>query len=121
MPMPKDWTRRERTILMLAAIATFTVSTVSLVGSWQANNHLTEYVKCQSQWDTFLYSALTARTNAGTSATAAMDDLIDAVTQAKSANDTRAALAKYKEARANQIQEQKDHPLPPPPDEVCQI
>jgi len=119
--MPKDWTRRERAILLIAAIATFMVSTVSLVGSWQANQHLTQYVKCQSEWNNFLYLALNARTNSSVEATAAMDNLIDAVTLAKSANDTRAALTKYKEARANQIQEQKDHPLPPPPNEVCKI
>lgn len=115
------WTRRERIILLLAAIATFAVAIVSLAGSWQTGSHLTKYVQCQSEWNSFLHRAIEARTNAGAEATAAMDELIDTVTQAKSADQTRAALAKYKEARANQIQKQLENPLPPPPEQVCSI
>lgn len=117
--MHEAWTRRERIILLLCAIATFLVSTVSLVGSWQTSAHLTAYVHCQAEWNSFLNRALDVRTTAGTEATAALDDLIDAVTQAKSGADTLAALNKYKAARANQIQKQQENPLPPPPNEVC--
>lgn len=116
-----DWTHRERVILLVTAILTFTVSIVSLTGSWQTGARLTSYVKCQSEWNSFLHKALEARTNAGAEATAAMDDLVNAITEARSADDTRAALARYKEARANQIKAQNEHPLPPPPEEVCEI
>lgn len=115
------WTRREQIILLLCAIATFIVSTISLVGSWETSSKLTTYVQCQSQWNTFLHKALEARTNSGAEATLAMDELVDAITEAKSADDTRAALARYKEARANQLRTQNENPLPPPPDEVCEI
>lgn len=119
--MPTAWTRRERVILLAAAIVTFAVSIVSLAGSWTTSAHLTTYVKCQSQWTTFLHNALEARTGANNEATAAMDDLINAITEAKSSDETRAALAKYKAARANQIKKQNENPLPPPPNEVCDI
>lgn len=121
MLMPGAWTRRERQILLLAAITTFVVSIISLVGSWHANEELTAYVQCQSKWNSFLHRALEARTDANSEATSAMDQLIDAVTQSKSPDDTRAALAKYKAARANQLEKQRENPLPPPPDEVCTI
>ena len=117
----EGWTRRERYILLIAAIATFAVSTVALVGSWQTGSNLTQYVQCQSEWNSFLHRALEARTNAGAEATEAMDSLINAITEAKSADETRAALNKYRAARANQIQKQRENPLPPPPDEVCEI
>lgn len=116
-----DWTRRERAVMLLAAILTFTVAIVSLVGSWQTSANLTTYVKCQSEWNSFLHRALEARTGASTEATAAMDNFINAVAEAKSSDDVRAALAKYKEARANQLKTQQEHPLPPPPNEVCEI
>lgn len=119
--MPGVWTRRERVILLTAAIATFTVSTVSLVGSWQTSSHLTDYVQCQSEWNSFLHRALEARTGANAEATAAMDDLVNAITEAKSSDDTKNALSRYKIARANQIATQNDNPLPPPPNEVCEI
>jgi cell division protein FtsX len=126
--MREDWTHRERIILLLAAIATFAVSTVALVGSWQTSsnltrtsNDLTHYVKCQSEWNSFLHKALEARTGAGAEATAAMDDLINAITQAKSSDETREALNKYKMARSNQVLKQQENPLPPPPEEVCDI
>lgn len=117
----EGWTRRERYILLIAAIATFAVSTVALVGSWQTGSNLTQYVQCQSEWNSFLHRALEARTNASTEATEAMDALINAITEAKSADETRAALNKYRAARANQLQKQRENPLPPPPDEVCEI
>jgi cell division protein FtsX len=119
--MHEAWTRRERIILLLCAIATFLVSTVSLVGSWETSSTLTTYVQCQSEWNSFLHKALEARTGASVEATAAMDELIDAVTTAKSGEDVRVALTKYKAARANQLQKQKENPLPPPPNEVCEI
>jgi cell division protein FtsX len=115
------WTRRERFILIIAAITTFIVASVSLVGSWQTGSNLTAYVQCQSQWNSFLHRALEARTNASTEATVAMDELINAITEAKSADQTREALNKYKAARANQLQKQRENPLPPPPDQVCEI
>lgn len=117
----QGWTRRERYILLLAALFTFSVSIVALVGSWQTGSNLTTYVQCQAEWNSFLHQALEARTNAGAEATAAMDNFIDAVAQAKSSEDIKVALAKYKEARANQIKTQHDNPLPPPPNEVCVI
>lgn len=120
-PVEKGWTRRERYILMTAAIATFAVSAVALVGSWQTGSNLTSYVQCQSEWNSFLHRALEARTGANAEATEAMDQLINAITEAKSATETREALAKYKAARANQVQQQRDNPLPPPPNEVCAI
>lgn len=118
---PGGWTRRERYILLIAAIATFAVASVALVGSWQTSSNLTQYVKCQSEWNSFLHRALEARTNAGAEATAAMDNFIDAVAQAKSSEDVRTALTKYKEARAKQLSTQQENPLPPPPNEVCVI
>lgn len=117
----QGWTRRERYIMLVAAITTFIVATVSLVGSWQTGSHLTKYVQCQSEWNSFLHRALEARTNASTEATIAMDELINAITEAKSAEETRTALNKYKAARENQIQKQRDNPLPPPPEQVCEI
>lgn len=119
--MPDTWTRRERVILMLAAIATFTVASVSLVGSWNTSAKLTSYVQCQAQWNQFLQSSLDARNGAASEATSAMDELVDSVTNAKSREETKAALEKYKMARANQLETQKNHPLPPPPDEVCEL
>lgn len=116
-----NWTRRERYILLIAAITTFSSASVALVGSWRTSADLAHHVQCQSEWNTFLHRALEARTGAGAEATAAMDDLINAITQAKSPEETREALNRYKAARANQIQKQRDNPLPPPPDEVCEI
>lgn len=121
VPGQDNWTRRERIILLIAAIATFSASSVALVGSWQTGTHLTAYVQCQSEWNTFLHQALEARTSASAEATVAMDNFIDAVAQAKSSEDIRNALAKYKEARARQLKTQQENPLPPPPNEVCVI
>lgn len=129
--MPEDSTpepEERKSIQLFAAIAILLVAVISLGGSWitsrdlqRSNQQLKSYVKCQTEWNSFLHRALEARSNASAEATVAMDDLIDAVTQAKSADDTRAALAKYKAARANQVQKQRENPLPPPPDEVCEI
>lgn len=125
---PDDLSRKERIRVAVAGISILLVALISLIGSWQANaelsdqnKNLTKYVQCQAEWNTFLYRALEARTHAGNEATAAMDDLVNAITQAKSPDDTRTALAKYKTARANQIATQQQNPLPPPPNEVCQI
>lgn len=117
----QGWTRRERYIMLVAALTTFIVATVSLVGSWQTGSNLTSYVKCQSEWNTFLHSSLEARTNVGAEATIAMDNFINAIAEAKSNTDVRAALDKYKEARAKQLKTQQENPLPPPPSEVCVI
>lgn len=106
---------------LIMAIIMFVVATLSLAGSWDTSRKLTEYVQCQAEWNKFLHTALNARTNAGAEATLAMDELINAISESRSPEQSRAALTKYKEARAKQIQTQQEHPLPPAPDEVCEI
>lgn len=128
--MPEDLTLKpyDRRFRLFGAIALFLVAIIALGGSWKSsldlehsNQQLKSYVRCQTEWNSFLHRALEARTNAGAEATAAMDDLVNAITEAKSAVDTRAALARYKAARANQIVTQQQNPLPPPPNEVCTL
>lgn len=126
--MLRDWTPRERKLLLFGAIIAFMIAVISLGGSWnsnreaaQSNQQLKNYVRCQTEWNSFLHRALEARTSASGEATAAMDELVNAITEAKSADETRSALAKYKAARANQLLAQKNNPLPPPPDKVCTI
>jgi cell division protein FtsX len=112
---------RARIIAYISGLLATLAAMVALIGSWQTSDHLTAYVQCQSQWNGFLHRALEARTGANASATAAMDELVNAITDAKSTQDTRDALQKYKNARANQVLTQQQNPLPPPPDEVCEI
>jgi hypothetical protein len=104
------------------------IAILSLLGSLdnsrrlnKSNAELRHYVQCQQQWNGFLYISITRGREASTAATQALDELIDAVTQAKSPADTRAALEKYKAARTNQNQVATDNPLPPPPEEVCEV
>ena len=126
--MVKGWTPREQKPLLYGAIVIFLVAIIALGGSWQANRELEHsnqqlqsYVRCQTVWNSFLHRVLEVRTNAGAEATAAMDELVNAITEAKSADDTRAALTKYKAAREKQLLTQQQNPLPLPPDEVCTI
>lgn len=112
---------REKTITLVSAIVMFLVAILALAGSWDTNRKLTNYVSCQVEWNTFLHTALNARTNAGAEATLAMDELINTVSQSTSPDESRAALAKYKEARAKQIKTQQEHPLPPAPEQVCEL
>jgi hypothetical protein len=108
-------------ILVLLAV-------LSLFGSCKAsrdlsksNGKLTSYVQCQQRWNSFLYVSLNSARTSSTEANQALDNLIDAVTQAKSPEETRAALETYKTARTKQKQTTADNPLPPPPEEVCEI
>ena len=94
---------------------------VALVMSWRTSSNLTQYVQCQAEWNTFLHKALAAGRTANADAQAALDELIVAVSESKSATETRAALDKYKEARAAQIIAQRENPLPEPPEKVCVI
>lgn len=101
-------------VLLLFAIG-------SLIGSWKTSHDLTDYVKCQQEWNSFLYVSISRSRGAGVEANQALDDLVDAVTQAKSAAETRAALERYKAARAKQKETAATNPLPPPPEEVCKV
>src|SRR5262245_36654516 len=112
---------------MVIWISIMVVVLVSLGFSWQAssaerhqNDQLRSYVKCQADWNSFLFSALSQSRDANTKSTQALDDLINSITTAKSASDTRAALARYQQARAEQKSTLSKNPLPPAPDTICQ-
>lgn len=50
---------------------------------------------------------------------AALDKMVDAVINAKSAGDSRAALLAYQETRRAADKLRAEHPVPPPPSQVC--
>jgi hypothetical protein len=109
------------TILTIIALIAIGFSWKATVDERHANAQLKKYVQCQADWSSFFLSAITENRNSTIATSQALDDLINAVTSAKSATDTRAALAKYLAARASQKENQKKNPLPPPPDQICQL
>lgn len=113
-------------LLLACAIGLFLVVGISLIGGFYTNSRttstnqqLTKYVQCQADWNSFLSRALEARSGAASEAQAAMDQLVSAVSQAKSDEEVRTALENYQAARTRQIQTLKDNPIPKPPDELC--
>lgn len=108
-------------VLFIAAVFSLFISWNATIRQQRAESQLRSYVVCQSKWNTFLHQAITARGESGTAATLALDNLIDATLQAKSDGEIRTALEQYKSARTLQIKTQKEHPLPPPPDQVCTL
>lgn len=122
--MKFNWFIVDRIVgLLLVVVAIF-----SLIKSFQtsqdvttSNRQLTAYVKCQTDWTTFLHKAITIRSDTSAQATQAMDDLITSVLEAKSSEDVKIALEKYKAARQLQIDSRTQNPLPPPPNDVCKL
>jgi type II secretory pathway component PulM len=109
-------------------IALLVVALVALGFSWRASIRLSQqsdelkhYVQCQAEWTAFLHSAVAASRDASAEAQVALDDLINAITTAKSREESAAALARYIQAREEQKKVQAQNPLPPPPKEVCHI
>lgn len=104
------------------------VAIISLVFSWRAsaqerksNDQLKAYVQCQADWTGFLLGAITESRSASAETSQALDDLINSIASSQSAQQTRAALARYQSARAQQSNSQKKNPLPPPPEQICQL
>lgn len=122
-----NWWNQKRPQLIIGVVLVL-LAIVSLAGSWKTgrdqatqSQKLTAYVQCQQRWNSFLYVSLTTGRQANSEAQAALDNLINAVTEAKSPSDTRAALLKYNEARERQKITATENPLPPPPGEVCEL
>lgn len=97
------------------------VVAVTLGMSWHTSHQLTNYVQCQAEWNTFFHNSIRAARGASAPAQVALDELINAVSESKSREETRAALEKYKKARLEQQRVQAEVPLPPPPKEVCEL
>lgn len=104
------------------------IAIISLIFSWhasheeaEANERLERYVQCQADWTSFFFTAIQAGRTASTEATQALDDLIKTISSATSPEQSRAALARYQEARANQKLSQTKNPLPPPPGTICKL
>lgn len=85
------------------------------------NEQLRDYVKCQADWTNFFYAAITASRSANAETTAALDQLINSISTAKSTQESEQALNTYKAARTKQLEAQTKNPLPPPPNKVCQL
>jgi uncharacterized protein YaaR (DUF327 family) len=107
--------------LLLVAIVSLFMSFRATQQEMKTNQKLTAFVRCQAEWTSFLYKANQAGRNANANTQRAMDDLVNAVGEAKSEEDTRAALARYKKARAEQNLSLEQNPLPPPPEQVCSL
>lgn len=114
--------------LLIVAIAIFGVIALSLFGSWRTNVELQEqqdrlkhHVSCQTSWNSFLSRSLEARSTASFEAQAAMDELIRAISESTSPDESRRALAIYKAAREKQIATLKKNPIPKPPEEICNL
>jgi hypothetical protein len=108
-------------ILLLVAIISLFFSFHATMQEKKTNQRLTSYVKCQAVWTSFLYKANQAGRNANANTQKAMDDLVNAVGEARSEEDTRAALDRYKKAREEQNVSLEQNPLPPPPEQVCSL
>jgi hypothetical protein len=109
------------TVLLFVATVSLVMSFIATHHDRETNKRLTTFVKCQAEWTSFLYKANQAGRNANANTQRAMDDLVNAVGEAKSAADTRAALERYKKARAEQNASLAANPLPPPPEAVCEL
>lgn len=120
------WEERRPQLILGSTLVVLAI--VSLFGSWktghdqaEVSRKLTDYVQCQQRWTTFLYASLTSGRQVNSEAQAALDELVDAVTQARSSEETRQALERYKLAREKQKVTATENPLPPPPGEVCEL
>lgn len=92
------WSRRLGIVL---ATASFLALGVSVWSGWQSR----EYAACQARVNDRLVSAQRAQADA-------VDRMVTDVLAAKSAADTRAALERYRDARAA-------NPLPEPASQTC--
>lgn len=108
-------------LLTLAALVSLGFSWKSTADNNKQSAQLTSFVRCQSDWTNFFYQAITAGRTANADAQAALDDLVQTVSNAKSRAETEAALERYKAAREKQKQSLTDHPLPEAPKEACQL
>lgn len=127
--------KRFRVVTYTVETILIVVAIISLVMSFQATNeqkktserakrtadNLSSYVKCQAEWTNFLYKSTATARQGNQNTQKALDDLVNAVASAKSADDSRAALARYKQARAEQLAALEKNPLPPPPEQVCEL
>lgn len=78
-----------------------------------------EFARCQAQIYEQLVTAQNARASAAAQDRAAMDQLVQDVSNAKSPADSRAALQRYRDTRATTDAERTRNPLPEPPSKRC--
>lgn len=109
------------TILLAVACVSLVMSFVSSSRERKTNEALTAFVKCQAEWNQFSYKAAVAGRNANSDTQSTMDGLVDAIYQAKSAEETRRAIEAYRAAREAQRVALLQNPYPPPPEEVCEL
>jgi hypothetical protein len=95
--------------IILATVA------VSMFMSWHSTAQLSDYVECQARWSQAYAQSAAQRAEAAADDRAALDRLVAAVAEATDRNQTRTALALYRQARATADQQRAENPPPEPP------
>jgi hypothetical protein len=117
----RKWDMTVYVVIMILVLGTLGQAVISYRSQHEQNDALKAYVKCQADWTNFLYKSTAAGRQGNQNTQKALDDLVNAVASAKSPAESRAALDRYKQARAEQIAALEQNPLPPPPDQVCEL
>lgn len=95
------------------------VSLAAVGQSFRTSSAHSHYTECQAGVTDQLIAALNARTAAAVQDREAMDRLVEDVATARSADDTRAALARYRTTRSTADAAREREPLPEPPSRHC--
>jgi hypothetical protein len=99
--------------------AVLAASVIALLLAGLSGYRSATYARCQAGVNEQLVKATNARAAAAEQDRDAMDQLVTDVSNAKTADDSRNALARYRQTRAKADQDRRDHPLPSPPSEHC--
>lgn len=100
-------------------IVVMVVSVVALALSVTTTEIDARRAECQADVNDQLVRALKARSAAAEERDAAFDTMIDAVLNAKTGAESRAAIARYREVQLKVASERRQNPLPAPPSQTC--
>lgn len=118
-PMPFRITLRHLTAAgLIVAVGAQLVVGIMLIGVKQTAVNGEEYGACAAGWQQQFAAAYRARAAAADDVSAAVETIIRAIKADDSAAVGR-AITRYVEVRDRQIRQQRHHPLPPVPNELC--
>lgn len=106
-------------LIALFVIAASTLSAISVTGNANTSKHVQEIAECLQGYNDSVQSSSAARSQLAQEQTDITVAIISAVASAHTKKDVDVAFATYLSAQSKINQEKEEHPVPPPPSEVC--
>lgn len=101
------------------AMTWLVVSVLAMVLAVVSGLRSQSYARCQAAVNDALVAAQIGRDEAAAHDRQAVDRMVTDVLAARSPADTRAALERYRDTRAEADRNRAEHPLPAPPSQTC--